>query len=336
MTSEKSTLVLVDDEERMLTVLNALFRRDYNIFKTDDGHKALDYIKQNKVHVIISDQRMPILPGVELLTQVKTISPNTVRLLLTGYADLQATIDSVNEAEVFRYINKPWSNIRLKEVVAEAMVVSHSLFDGDKTDAAAIAEVPQAQSKLVSGVVNESVAEKKPADIKAKKQPIKAPVLNILVIDKPSISRRIQKLVKAEYKVYQATSIEQSFEVLSLHEISLIISEITGENEEIQVMLEKLKQEYPQIITIILSSTADSQFVASLINHAQIYRFLPKKHLSPILLKKSIDAGMKQHLALKTKPTRIKQYQVEENTTEEKAGIGSKVLSFLKRLRQKK
>jgi len=343
MSIDKPTLVLVDDEQRMLTVLNALFRRSYQVFATDDGFKAIEYIQNNQVNVIISDQRMPILPGVKVLTKVKEVSPNTVRLLLTGYADLQATIDSVNEAEVFRYINKPWSNTRLKEIVKEAAEVSQSLFSGDETEIS-VAAIPQAQSNLVSGST---------ATVGASSKPIKTPpvvpnstpekkietksksIFNILVIDKVVVSKRIQQLVADKYKVYQASSIEDCFNILGHQEISLIISEIREGNEDIQMMLEKLKNEYPEIITIILSGTADSTFVASLINHAQIYRFLPKKHLNPALLMKSINSAITRHIALKNSPSRVQQYKVEENMDIEETSIASKMMSFLKRLRQK-
>jgi len=328
MSIDKPTLVLVDDEQRMLTVLNALFRRNYQVFTTDDGFKAIEYIQNNQVNVIISDQRMPILPGVKVLTKVKEVSPNTVRLLLTGYADLQATIDSVNEAEVFRYINKPWSNTRLKEIVKEAAEVSQSLFAGDETEIA-VAAIPQAQSNLVSGSTATISSNKEIKKSKPK------PILNILVIDKVVVSKRIQQLVDDKYKVYQASSIEDCFNILGHQEISLIISEMKEGHDDIQIMLEKLKNEYPEIITIILSGTADSTFVASLINHAQIYRFLPKKHLNPALLMKSINSAMTRHIALRNSPSRVQQYKVEENTETEETGIASKMMSFLKRLRQK-
>lgn len=347
--TEKPHLVLVDDEQRMLTVLTALFRREYQIFSTTDGYEAIEYIKNNQVHVIISDQRMPILPGVEVLEQVKEASPNTIRLLLTGYADLQATIDSVNKAEVFRYINKPWSNARLKEIVAEATTISKGLFDGEQSEIP-VASIPNAKSALVVEQVSQKHNEQIQPTLKRQKQPASSvtpqkteePVdtekhaLSILVIDDVRVAKKIEQLVKNRYKVFQARKIDSAFLILENENINMILSEIKEGNDELQIMLERLKQEYPQIITIILSHTTDSQFVAQLINHAQIYRFLPKQTLKTTILLKSIEAGMKQHLSLTKKPSRLQQYKVEQNENVQKETITNKVLSFFKRLGSKK
>ena len=120
---------MIDDEERILTALKSLFRSRYHVFTTTDGNKALDFLRKYQMHVIISDQRMPIMPGVELLRRSREISPRSVRILLTGYSDLAAIVGSINDGEVYRFISKPWDNTDLQTIVAEAATIALQLAD---------------------------------------------------------------------------------------------------------------------------------------------------------------------------------------------------------------
>ena len=115
---KKGRLLVIDDEERILTALKSLFRNTYHVFATTDGHKALDFLQRYQMHVIISDQRMPIMTGVELLRQSRDISPRSVRILLTGYSDLASIVGSINDGEIYRFISKPWDNGELQKIVA--------------------------------------------------------------------------------------------------------------------------------------------------------------------------------------------------------------------------
>src|SRR5262245_50479523 len=103
---QKPTLLFIDDEPRVLTSMRAMFRREYEVLLVNSGPEALALMQKHKVDVIVSDQRMPGMTGVEVLKQVKKLAPNAMRILLTGYADLQAIEASINEGEVFRYLTK--------------------------------------------------------------------------------------------------------------------------------------------------------------------------------------------------------------------------------------
>ena len=105
----KPTLLLIDDEERILRSLRMLFFIGYDVRTTTDPDEAIRILREEKVHVIVSDQRMPVMQGSELLRIARETSPATMRILLTGYSDLDASIASVNEGEVFRYLMKPWN-----------------------------------------------------------------------------------------------------------------------------------------------------------------------------------------------------------------------------------
>jgi len=117
----RGTVLFVDDERRVLTSMRAMFRRDYEVLLANSGAEALDLLRDHEVDVIVSDQRMPGMTGVEVLKAVKRLAPNAMRILLTGYADLKAIEASINEGEVFRYLTKPCPSEQLKEAIGLAV-----------------------------------------------------------------------------------------------------------------------------------------------------------------------------------------------------------------------
>ena len=122
--AKRGTLLFVDDERRVLTSMRAMFRRDYEVLLANSGQEAIDLLRDHSVDVIVSDQRMPGMTGVEVLKAVKRLAPNAMRILLTGYADLQAIEASINEGEVFRYLTKPCPSEQLKEAIGLAAEVA--------------------------------------------------------------------------------------------------------------------------------------------------------------------------------------------------------------------
>ena len=120
------TILFVDDEERILRSLRMLFRGKADVLFTTRGREAIDWVRSRTVHVIVSDQRMPGMTGVEVLREVAVHSPRTMRILLTGYADIDAVTASVNEGEIFRFIEKPWDSQKLIDsVMRAAAIASH-------------------------------------------------------------------------------------------------------------------------------------------------------------------------------------------------------------------
>ena len=115
------TLLLVDDEQNILSALTRLFRReDYRILRANSGAQALELLETNSVGVIISDQRMPEMTGVELLSKVKELYPDVVRIMLSGYTDLKSVTDAINEGAIYKFLTKPWDDDLLKENVRVA------------------------------------------------------------------------------------------------------------------------------------------------------------------------------------------------------------------------
>lgn len=121
---DKPKVVFVDDEERVLHSIRGLFRRNYELFLTTEGESAIKFVSENSIDVIVADQRMPGVTGVEVLEKVKSLSPRTVRILLTGYADLDAIEHSINVGEVFRFLSKPCAPKLLRETLEVAVAAA--------------------------------------------------------------------------------------------------------------------------------------------------------------------------------------------------------------------
>jgi len=114
-------LMIVDDEPANLRVLERLFRPDYRVVTAPSGAEALALLEQNDVALMISDQRMPEMTGIELMTKTVDIRPHMVKILLTGYTDVGAIIAALNSGLVYRYLTKPWNNNDLRLTVSRAL-----------------------------------------------------------------------------------------------------------------------------------------------------------------------------------------------------------------------
>lgn len=115
-------ILFVDDEENILKALRRLFlEEDFNVYTAKSGKEGLEIIQDKEFAVIVSDQRMPEMTGTEFLLRAKELSPNTLRIILTGYADINAAMDAINEAGAYRYITKPWNDRELVHIIKEAV-----------------------------------------------------------------------------------------------------------------------------------------------------------------------------------------------------------------------
>ena len=120
--SKPAVLLFVDDEPNVLKALRRLFHGEgYQIHLASGGAEGLEILKELTVDLIISDMRMPEMNGAEFLAQALQLYPETVRVLLTGYADLSSTIDAVNKGRIFSYCNKPWNDEELKLIIRNAV-----------------------------------------------------------------------------------------------------------------------------------------------------------------------------------------------------------------------
>ena len=114
-------LLIVDDEMANLRLLERLFRQDYHCLTASSGEEAIELLSQHDVAILITDQRMPQMSGIELLKRTAELRPHMARILLTGYTDVEALVEAINCGLVHRYITKPWNNDDLKLEVSRAL-----------------------------------------------------------------------------------------------------------------------------------------------------------------------------------------------------------------------
>jgi serine/threonine-protein kinase len=292
----KARILFVDDEERIVNALRSIFRSGYHVFTATNGAEALEFVRKFQPHVVVSDQRMPQMTGVELLRRVKGLAPNTVRMLLTGYSDLAAIVGSINEGEVYRFISKPWDNQEIQKIVAEAATIAFDL-------AATAASPPIVPERMDAG---------------------------ILVIESGDETLRgITRLVGGACPIYHARSLDEGLNQLETHEIAVIVADIASRGGEIVAAFKALKRERPEILAIVLTEASDSELVIELINQAQIFRFI-NKPVNPELLRQHTQAALIRYQSFKQNPHLTRQYQVP---TANLAGVSQGILARVKALK---
>lgn len=295
MTEERQRLniLFVDDEKQILIPLKALFKKQYSVFTASSGPKALEVIRNNPIQIIVSDQRMPEMQGVELLRQVKEISPSTVRILLTGYADLSAVMASVNTGEVFRFIEKPWNNERLKKTISAAADISLK----QKTEPASD------KANIIEAVLSKRAG--------------------LLLVDEDlEICAKVHHLFGHKHNVYCAGSLAEATHIVEHQDITVLITDTVIHGEETSYLIHSLKQTHPSVITVVLTTQADAHLIVRLINQGQIFRYLPKP-VENHLLEFCINAALKRHSELQHQPTllTVSQQSVEETPEEETQNV---------------
>ncbi|MES2829943.1 MAG: response regulator [Bacteroidota bacterium] len=120
MEKQPINILYVDDEVHNLTAFKASFRRTFNVFTAESAKEGVAILKSETIDIIISDQRMPVTTGIEFLESIIPEYPDPIRILLTGYADINAVIDAINKGQVYLYITKPWQDEELRQSIEKA------------------------------------------------------------------------------------------------------------------------------------------------------------------------------------------------------------------------
>lgn len=116
-------VLYVDDEVNNLNSFKAAFRRDFDIYTASSVREARKILESNEIGVIITDQRMPVMTGIEFLESIIPVYPDTIRILLTGFSDINAVMDAINRGQVYKYLVKPWQNDELKMYIENALEI---------------------------------------------------------------------------------------------------------------------------------------------------------------------------------------------------------------------
>ena len=265
---KKANVVFVDDDPRLLNAVRSVFKLDYNAIAVESGAAALEVCAKIPVHVVVSDQRMPNMTGVELLRKVRDASPNTMRILLTGYTDLASLVGSINEGEIFRFVKKPWDNDEIKKAVADAAKMALEL--------RATPAVPP-QSPRSAG--------------------------SLLVIDpSESLAKGLERLLAGNAVVRQVKTPQEAAKVLGQQEVAAIVADMGAGMDGLVALFRELKAKRPEVMSILLTDQPDSELAIELINKAHIFRFLPKP-VSAKELRTQVAEALRRYAAFKAVPT---------------------------------
>jgi len=119
----KHSILYIDDEEHNLTSFNSTFRRDYDIHLANSGAEGMEIMANNNIQMVITDQRMPGMTGIEFLEKIVPLYPDCLRIVMTGYSDMEAIIQAINKGRIYHYITKPWDRHELKITMDRALEV---------------------------------------------------------------------------------------------------------------------------------------------------------------------------------------------------------------------
>lgn len=296
----KPTIVFIDDEERIVRSLALMFKSTFNVIATTNPRDVVDAVKRERVHVVVSDQRMPEVAGVDLLREVRAISPLTMRVLLTGYSDLAAIVGSINDGEIYRFVSKPWDVEELRSIVQGATAIAEDLFEHSRSVPTLHRAAPLAS-----------------ADV-------------LLIDDSDEVSSVIERAFGGRYRVHWASTVDAAFEIIEREKIGVVISDVKLGNVDVTLALKTLKRHAPHMVTIVLAWFHDTKQLVDLINQAQIFRFLPKP-VRPHMLETAVGSAMARHAQLAAQPVLAKAHKVEAAPAPAPAQFSSRVMAFLQR-----
>lgn len=267
----RAKLLLVDDEERVLRALERVFRDQYQLTLATHPLQALELLEQHRFDVVICDQRMPAMTGVSLLREARKRSPHSVRLLLTGYADIPAIVASINEGEIHRYLHKPWDVQQLQHTVTQAVELAMQLRDLDST-------------------TTSSGSQRLPL---------------LVYDDDPHTATTLSTLASSRFEITATSALDQALAFVASHPVPILVSEVQMGGVETLSVIASMKSACPDLVTIVLTAQQDANVLVRLVNQCQIFRFLHKP-LSSQRLNEALGAAAAVHdraLAQQHQPT---------------------------------
>lgn len=309
MADVKGKVLCVDDEPHILRALQWLLKKDFEVATATSATEALRLLQRDDFDVVISDQRMPGVTGVEFLREVRKLAPRAVRILLTGYAELDAMVRSVNESEVFRFITKPWDVKTLPQLIGEAVTIARTSnpvplesldFTASSVAASGIGSDP-AKAAAALG----QVAEAEASDWQRK----------ILVIDEDEEIHRAVDEAFGGHTVLHCYTLTDAIRYLEEQPVGVIVSDFRVGKVDVTRLIRMLKANHPEIIGVVFSAVQDAEYVVKLINEGQVYRILPKP-LKPGFVKLVVGSALKRHMQLLQHPELVQRFKVDTVSTE--------------------
>lgn len=323
--SRKARILFVDDEKRVLNSMQGMFRREYDLYLATDGQAAIDIASQTPLDVIVTDQRMPGMSGIEVLEKVKELSPRTIRILLTGYADPAAVESSINIGEVFRFLGKPCTPKILRDtldlaskaaqVASEPARSAPAEPESERTDrndsrlpivkSAALTKLPT----LSPGIHPTQTSKRK--DVGQPKVLAKEVGVILYTVD-PRFAETAIRAVSADRRTTLATSLVKVMQAMKQEHTGVLVTDVSSSDTRLQGIIAELKHYVPELVTIVVSDSRDSTDMINLINCGQIYRYLVKP-VTPTQLRADIGSAAAKHVDLRSNRASTRRHAVEQH-----------------------
>ncbi len=295
-------ILFVDDEERILRSLALQFRRHYEVLTESDPLRALQRLRDEHIHVLVSDQRMPQMSGAQLLAEAREIAPDTLRILLTGYSDLDAAVEALNNGGIFRYLTKPWDQQEMAFTLRQA------------------AELAVRQAQPLLATTHEQLS---------------APLSLLLLDDEPDTLAVVGEFcVSGGHRLLRARNLAEAMLQLNNERVDILVGDLKLAGEDTAPLLKTLAQAHPRLLSLVVTPFQDTQALLRLVNEAQIFRYLPK----PIrrgLFDKGLKAAAEQAAIWRAQPQQVVSRLAEVPRDErEQEKVGS-LMGMLGRLRER-
>ncbi len=277
MEEKKGQILCVDDEPALLRSLQWFLEKDFEVRIALGGEEGLRELVENDFDVIISDQRMPGMTGAEFLCQARELAPRAMRILLTGYTDMEALLSSVNEGEIWRFIKKPGNREELSHLVETA------------------AQIAQESGGVDCDEPLESTGDSK-----------------VLVIsDDANIQRTFRENPIENLQVIHTENLSEAIQVVSNERIGAVVSEVKIGSTDVTRFIALLKQKQPEIVSVVVAGETDLKQLVKLINHGQVYRYT-KKPVQESYLMHLVVGAMAKHVQLAAEPAMRARHTVVE------------------------
>jgi serine/threonine-protein kinase len=288
-------VLCVDDEPHVLRALRWLLQQDFEVHVAQSAREGLRLVAQHDFDVVLSDQRMPDVTGVEFLRAVRQEAPRAMRILLTGYSDLDAMVRSVNESEVYRFITKPWNVKELPKLIADAAQIARQT------------PAPPAEDDAAAGASTTPAAT--PARIAAR-APIEGTECIVLVDDDVDVHAIVDRAFDGKSRIRHAYSLADAVRILNDRPAGVLVSEIRIRTLDATRLMRLMKAKHPEMVNVVFSAKADVEVVLALINQGQVYRFIPKP-LNEGFIRVILAAALKRHDSLVRDPALQNRYAVD-------------------------
>ena len=312
---QKNRVLFVDDEPRITSALRATFRRDFNVVVANSGDEALRILEKHQIDVIVSDQRMPGMLGHELLARVSRMYPQTMRILLTGFTDMKAIVESINDGEIFRFVNKPWQNEEMRKILHEAALASKELIPISESE---IAQNLEESSFLefndsVNVIDDDLVKVTKDQPVK-KLKPLSSSKKAMLMLDQKKSTRlQVRRYCNTnKIMIYGTKNPDQAVAAaVAREQIGVAVLEFSHDNQAAIDTINVIKRVRPETVTVALTDELDAETAVDLINQGQVFKYLAKP-FNGMELEDAIQNAFIRHEFLKNNKVARKRFSVEK------------------------